>query len=47
MAKENEKATFEYMNLFRGYMGSDSYVPAALLVAETKGECDSRKISDK
>lgn len=47
MAKENEKATFEYMNLFRGYMGSDSYVPAALFVAETKEECDSRKISDK
>jgi type I restriction enzyme M protein len=45
MAKENEKATFEYINLFRGYMGNDSYVPAALLVAETKEECDSRKIS--
>lgn len=47
MAKENEKATFEYINLFRGYMGIDSYVPAALLVAETKEECDSRKISDE
>jgi type I restriction enzyme M protein len=39
-------ATFEYMNLFRGYMGIDSYVPAALLVAETKEECQSRKMSD-
>lgn len=46
MAKENEKATFEYMNLFRGYMGIDSYVPAALLVAETKEKCYSRKMSD-
>jgi len=46
MANENQKATFEYMNLFRGYMGIDSYVPAALLVAETKEECENRKISD-
>ena len=35
-------ATFEYMDLFRGYMGRDSYIPAALLVAETKEECQSR-----
>lgn len=47
MAKESEKAIFEYINLFRGYMGSDFYVPAALLVAETKEECDSREISDE
>ena len=39
--------TFEYMNLFRGYMGVDSYVPAALLVSETKEECYRRKISDE
>ena len=39
-------ATFEYMDLFRGYMGIDSYIPAALLVAETKEECQSRNMSD-
>lgn len=38
--------TFEYINLFRGYMGIDSYVPAALLMAETKEKFDSRKMSD-
>lgn len=47
MVNENEKATFEYMDLFRGYMGIDSYVPAALLVAETKEECRNRKVSDE
>lgn len=47
MVKESKKATFEYINLFRGYMGVDSYVPAALLVAETKEECSSREISDE
>ncbi|OES45369.1 restriction endonuclease subunit S [Domibacillus iocasae] len=46
MVNENEKATFEYMNLFRGYMGIDSCVPAALLVAETEEECLSKEISD-
>lgn len=46
MAKENEKATFEYINLFRGYMGVDSYVPAMLLVTETKQECDIKGISN-
>lgn len=46
MSNENERATFEYMNLFRGYIGIDSFVPAALLIAETKEECDSRKISN-
>lgn len=40
-------ATFEYMNLFRGYMEIDSYVSAALLVAETKEEYQSRKTSDE
>lgn len=40
------KATFEYMNLFRGYLGTDSYIPAALLVAETKEEWQSRKVSN-
>ena len=39
-------ATFEYMNLFRGYLGTDSYIPAALLVAETKEEWQSRKVSN-
>lgn len=43
----NENATFDYMNMFRGYMIADSYVPAALLVAETKEECDSKHIVDK
>jgi len=38
--------TFEYMNLIRGYLTIDSYVPAALLVAETKEKCDSGKMSD-
>ena len=38
--------TFEYMNLFRVYMGIESYIPAALLVAETTEKCDSRKMSD-
>ncbi|MCU5504076.1 restriction endonuclease subunit S [Bacillus cereus] len=47
MAKENEKTTFEYINLLRGYMGNDSYVPAALLVAETKEACENRGISDE
>jgi type I restriction enzyme M protein len=47
MAKESVKATFEFLNLFRGYMESDSYVPAALLVAETKEECLSREILDE
>ena len=41
------KSTFEYMNLFRGFMGIDSYVPATLLVAETKEKCDSRNMSDR
>jgi hypothetical protein len=39
-------ATFEYMDLLRGYMGIDSYISAALLVAETKEECQSRNMSD-
>ncbi|WP_069514458.1 MULTISPECIES: restriction endonuclease subunit S [Lysinibacillus] len=47
MVKESEKATFEYINLFRAYMEMDSYVPAALLVAETKEEYLSREISDE
>ena len=44
MAKETEKNTFEYMDVFRGDMGINSYVTAVLLVAETKEECDRRKI---
>lgn len=47
MVNENQKATFEYIDLFRGYMGIDSYAPAALLVAETKRECLSREKSDE
>ena len=47
MAKENEKTTFEYINLLRGYMASDSYVLAAILVAETKEACENREISDE
>lgn len=43
----NETTTFEYVNLLRGYMGSDFYIPATLLVAETKEECLSRRISDE
>jgi hypothetical protein len=39
-------ATFEYMDLLRGYMGIDSYISAALLVAETKEECQGRNMSD-
>ena len=47
MAKDNEKTTFEYINLLRGYMASDSYVLAAILVAETKEACENREISDE
>ncbi len=38
--------TLEYMNLIRGYMGIDDYVPSALLIAETKEMCQSRTIPD-
>lgn len=37
-------ATIEYMNLIRGYLRIDSYVPAALLMVETKEECQNRKV---
>lgn len=47
MFKESEKATCEYINLFKAYMEMDSYVPAALLVAETKEEYLSREIPDE
>ena len=40
-------ATLEYMKLFRGYMEIDSYIHAALLVAETKEERQNRKFSDE
>ena len=47
MAKETEKSIFEYMDIFRGDMEISSYVTAVLLVAETKEECDKRKISNE
>lgn len=42
----NVNATFDFLNMLRGYMMTDSYVPAALLVAETKVECDNRHMED-
>lgn len=47
MVSDINSTTFEYMNLFRGYIGTDSYVPATLLIAETKEDCRNRKISDE
>jgi type I restriction enzyme M protein len=42
----NESATFDFINMFRGCIIADSYVSAALLVAETKEEFDSRQMAD-
>jgi hypothetical protein len=46
MTNEIEKNTFEYLDLFRGFIESDSYLPAALLVAETKEEYFDKNIYD-
>lgn len=46
MTNEIEKNTFEYLDLFRGFTESDSYLPAALLVAETKEEYFDKNIYD-
>jgi len=43
----NKSATFDYMNMLRGYVTADSYVPATLLVAEVKKECDNRQMAGK
>lgn len=47
MAKEDQKATFELVNLFRGYIEIDHYVTAALLLADTKEELDKKEIVDE
>ncbi len=43
----NKSATFDYMNMIRGYVTADSYVPATLLVDEVKKECDKRQMADE
>ena len=47
MAKEDHKATFELVNLFRGYIEIDHYVSAALLLSDTKEELDKRDLVDE
>lgn len=39
MTKVNSSKTFEFLNLLRGFIPSGYYVPATLLLAETKSEC--------
>jgi hypothetical protein len=39
MTRVNSSKTFEFLNLLRGFIPSGYYVPATLLLAETKSEC--------
>lgn len=43
----NEKATFEYINFFRGYIGIDSLVSATLLATEVKEACYSSEFLEE
>jgi|LSQX01.3.fsa_nt_gb type I restriction-modification system DNA methylase subunit len=43
VTKENERRTFDFINVLRGYLGTESYLDAALLISETKLECDRKR----